>query len=114
MKGIGNARRKWRVAGLMAMLALGLAPGKARADRDGVQAETAEFNGVVNSLPGTVGWIGDWTIDGRKVRVDPSTRIEQEHGQPAVGVYVEVKAQRQTDGSFKGTKIEVKRHAAGS
>jgi hypothetical protein len=48
------------------------------------------------------------------VRVEPGTRIEQEHGRPAVGAYVEVKAQRQADGSLKATKIEVKRRGSRS
>lgn len=109
MKWNADNRRTWIVAGVMALLALGFAPGRALADW--AQAEAGELHGVVNSLPGTAGWVGDWTIDGRTVRVEPSTRIEQEHGQPAVGAYVEVKAQPQPDGSLKATRIEVKRRA---
>jgi hypothetical protein len=105
-------RRTWIVAGLMALLALGLAPGTVLADRDPVGTE--EFYGAVESLPGTPGWVGDWTINGRRVQVEPSTRIEREHGQPAVGAQVEVKGQRQPDGSLRATKIEVKRHAGRS
>jgi Domain of unknown function (DUF5666) len=48
------------------------------------------------------------------LRVEPSTRIEQEHGQPAVGAHVEVKFQSQADESLKAAKIEVKRRAARS
>lgn len=48
----------------------------------------------MESLPGTPGLVGDWMINGRKVQVGPSTRIEREHGQPAVGAHVEVKGQR--------------------
>jgi hypothetical protein len=96
----------------MALLALGLAPGTVLADRDPVGTE--EFYGAVESLPGTPGWVGDWTINGRRVQVGPSTRIEREHGQPAVGAQVEVKGQRQPDGSLRATKIEVKRHAGRS
>jgi hypothetical protein len=116
MKRIASNRRTWIVAGLMALLTLGLAPGSAFAERDRVQAQAGggEFRGVVDSLPGTAGWIGEWTIDGRTVRVEPGTRIEQEHGRPAVGAYVEVKAQRQADGSLKATKIEVKRRGSRS
>ena len=111
----GN-RRTWIVAGLMTVLALGMAPGSALAekDRDDARARTGEFYGVVDSLPGTPNWVGDWTIDGRTVRVEPSTRIEHEHGQPAVGAYVEVKGHSQSDGSLKATKIEVKRKAGRS
>jgi hypothetical protein len=111
MKRIADNRRTWIVAGLMALAALGLAPGTALAGRDRAQAGEGEFYGVVDSLPAAAGWVGDWTIDGRKVRVEPGTRIEQEHGEPAVGAYVEVKGQPQSDGSLKATKIEVKRTA---
>ena len=68
----------------------------------------------MESLPGTPGLVGDWMINGRKVQVGPSTRIEREHGQPAVGAHVEVKGQRQPDGSLKATKIEVKRQGGRS
>jgi hypothetical protein len=116
MKWTAEKKRTWIVAGLTAALALGFAPGGALAERDPVQtlAEAGEFYGVINSLPGTAGWIGDWTVGGRTVRVDPGTRIEQEHGQPAVGTSVEVKGQAQPDGSLKATKIEVKRPAGRS
>ena len=67
MKWTADSKRTWIVAGLMALLALGLAPGGTRAERERVQAraEGGEFYGVVTSIPGTAGWIGDWTVDGR-------------------------------------------------
>jgi hypothetical protein len=112
MQGITGDGRSWIVAGLLGLLALGFAPGTVRADRDAVRAE--EFHGAVESLPGTAGWVGNWTVGGRTVRVEPGTRIEQEHGQPALGVQVEVKGQQQPDGTFRATKIEVKRGAGRS
>jgi hypothetical protein len=113
MKWTAGNRQTWIVAGLMAFLALGLAPTSAVAERDQDQVQTpaGEVYGVVKSLPGTPNRVGDWTIDGRTVRVEASTRIEQEHGQPEVGASVEVKGQPQPDGSLKATKIELKRRA---
>ncbi|NOZ28954.1 MAG: hypothetical protein GXP39_13005, partial [Chloroflexi bacterium] len=68
----------------------------------------AKFYGIIESLPNTPGWIGDWTVGGRTVRVSAATRIEQEDGIVAVGAYVEVKGWAQSDGSVDATKIEVK------
>ncbi len=66
-----------------------------------------EFYGTVQQLPAN-GLIGDWTVSGRTVHVDASTRINQEHGPVAVGAYVEVKGWLQSDGSVNATKVEVK------
>jgi len=71
-----------------------------------------KFYGTVESLPAD-SLIGDWTVSGQTVRVDAATRIEQEHGQVAIGAYVEVKGWLQADGSIKATKIEVKMGAGG-
>lgn len=72
-----------------------------------------EFYGTIESLPNTAGWIGDWSVSGRVVHVDNSTRIEQEHGPVAVGAYVEVKGWPQADGSINAAKIEVKMSGGG-
>jgi len=67
-----------------------------------------KFYGVIEDLPAT-GWIGDWVVSGRTVRVDANTRIEQEHGTVRIGAYVEVKGIQQPDGTVNALKIEVKR-----
>ncbi len=72
-----------------------------------------KFYGTIDSLPNTPGWIGEWTVNGRTVRVDTATRIEQEDGIIAVGAYVEVKGWAQADNSIKATKIEVKANPGG-
>jgi uncharacterized protein (TIGR03437 family) len=66
-----------------------------------------EFQGTVETLPGTAGQIGMWTVSGRKVNVAAGARIEQENGPVAVGSPVEVKGSLQADGSINATKIEV-------
>jgi len=66
-----------------------------------------EFRGVIEALPNTAGFIGDWTVSGRTVRVSAATKIEQEDGQVVVGATVEVEGLLQTDGSVAAEEIEV-------
>lgn len=72
-----------------------------------------KFYGIIESLPQTTGWIGVWTVSGRKVNVTAATRIDQEHGVPAVGRIVEVEGSLQADGTVEARKIEVKRLPGG-
>src|SRR5207302_3132608 len=76
-----------------------------------VEAGEFEFHGIINSLPNTTGFIGDWVVDGRTVHVTSSTRIEQEEGLVAVGAFVEVRGTLRTDGSVDAANIEVERSA---
>ena len=66
-----------------------------------------EFYGQIQSMPAN-GYIGDWVISGRTVRVTPQTRLKQEDGPFQVGAWVEVKGYEQNDGSIEATKIETK------
>ena len=66
-----------------------------------------EFAGTITSLPGTTGWVGDWTVAGRTVHVTSSTVIDREDGSPAVGRRVEVEGVLNADGSVTATNIEV-------
>ncbi|HEX9545677.1 MAG TPA: DUF5666 domain-containing protein, partial [Pyrinomonadaceae bacterium] len=70
-----------------------------------------EFHGVINSLPNTTGFIGDWIVNGRTVHVTTSTRIDQEEGLVAVGAFVEVRGTLRQDGSVAAARIEVERSA---
>ncbi len=76
-----------------------------------VEAGEFEFHGIINSLPSTNGFIGDWVVDGRTVHVTSSTHIEQEEGLVAVGAFVEVKGTLRSDGSVDAANIEVERSA---
>ena len=67
-----------------------------------------ELEGVIQSLPNTTGFIGDWVVSGRTVHVTSATIIETEHGAVAVGAQVEVKGTLRGDGSIDAAKIEVK------
>ncbi len=66
-----------------------------------------EFRGVIEALPNTPGFIGDWTVSGRTVRVNAATEIEQEDGQVMIGATVEVEGFVQTDNSVAAKEIEV-------
>ncbi len=71
----------------------------------------SKFYGTIEELP--AGSSGRWVVNGRPVEVTPQTRIEQEHGQIAVGTYVEINGR--SDGrTFTAHKVEVKRRASDS
>src|SRR5262245_25615803 len=67
-----------------------------------------EFRGVIEALPNTPGFIGDWTVSGRTVHVSAATEIDQEDGKVMVGANVEVEGFVQPDNSVKAAEIEVK------
>jgi hypothetical protein len=48
-------------------------------------------------------------VSGKIVHVTAATRIEAEHGSPAVGAFVEVEGTTRSDGSIDAAKIEVKK-----
>lgn len=72
-----------------------------------------KFTGVVESLPSTAGFVGDWRVAGRTVHVTGSTLIEQTDGRVAVGASVKVEGTTRADNSFDAVKIEVKQGASG-
>ncbi|PYS59587.1 MAG: hypothetical protein DMF76_16055, partial [Acidobacteria bacterium] len=76
-----------------------------------VEAGEFEFHGIINSLPNTTGFIGDWVVDGRTIHVTSAMRIDQEEGLVAVGAFVEVRGMLRTDGSVDAANIEVERSA---
>jgi hypothetical protein len=67
-----------------------------------------KFTGVVESLPNTAGFIGDWTVSGRTVHVSAAARIEQENGAAAVGATVKVEGLTRADNSVDAREINVK------
>ncbi|HXU38773.1 MAG TPA: DUF5666 domain-containing protein [Blastocatellia bacterium] len=67
-----------------------------------------KFTGVVESLPNTTGFIGDWTVSGRTVHVSGAARIEQENGAAAVGAMVKVEGLTRADNSVDAREINVK------
>lgn len=72
-----------------------------------------EFRGKIQTLPGAAGFVGDWTVSGRTVRVNAATEIKQEEGQVAVGAYVKVEGALQNDGSIIAREIEVENDLGG-
>jgi len=73
-----------------------------------------KFTGVVESLPATAGFIGDWKVGGKTVHVTGATEIQQEDGKVAVGAAVKVEGATRSDGSIDARQVEVKEAAAGS
>ena len=72
-----------------------------------------EFYGTVSALPATSGFVGNWTVAGKTVRVTSATQVKQEYGAPAVGAYVKVKGTLQSDGSVNASEIETKSGGSG-
>ncbi|HKA23104.1 MAG TPA: DUF5666 domain-containing protein [Blastocatellia bacterium] len=72
-----------------------------------------KITGVIESLPNTAGFIGDWRVSGRTIHVTSATRIEQEDGRVAVGVTVKVEGTLRSDNSVDAIEIEVKERAEG-
>jgi len=70
-----------------------------------------KFTGVIESLPNTAGFIGDWKVTGRTVHVTSATRIEQEDGAVAVGATVKVEGTTRSDNSIDAREIDVKEAA---
>lgn len=93
--------------------------GTTRADGsiDAAKIETktnsAELKGVIESLPTTTGFIGDWKVSGKTVHVVAATKIDQEHAPVALGASVEVKGTLRPDGSIDATSIETKSSSSG-
>jgi uncharacterized protein DUF5666 len=72
-----------------------------------------KFTGVIESLPNTAGFIGDWRVAGRTVHVTGSTRIEQTDGRVTVGATVKVEGTNRADNSVDAAEIEVRQGASG-
>jgi hypothetical protein len=65
-----------------------------------------ELKGRIESLPPS-GFVGQWKVSGVTLHVTSNTQIDQEHGQAAIGAFVEAKGSRRPDGSFDAARIEV-------
>src|SRR5262245_29235336 len=67
-----------------------------------------KFSGKIEELPSTPGRVGDWKVAGKIVHVSAMTRIDDDRGRIAVGVFVEIEGLLQNDGSINALRIEVK------
>lgn len=69
-----------------------------------------QFEGTIQTLPSTQGFLGDWVVDGFTVHVTSSTIIEREDSAPIVlGAPVEITGCLRQDGTIDATKIGVER-----
>ncbi len=67
-----------------------------------------QFEGTIDTLPGTTDFVGDWSVSGTTVHVTSSTEIDQSDGAVAVGAAVEVHGLLEADGSITATQVDVK------
>ncbi len=67
-----------------------------------------KFSGKIEDLPSTPGRVGVWKVAGKTIHVSAATKIEEDRGRAAVGVFVEIEGLLQTDGSINALEIEVK------
>ncbi len=66
-----------------------------------------EFRGIIQSLPSTAGFIGDWMVAGTVIHVTSATLINTEEGAVAVGKLVQIEGCRRVDGTIDAAGIEV-------
>ncbi len=67
-----------------------------------------KFSGKIEELPSTTSRVGDWKVAGKIIHVSAMTRIDDDRGRIAVGVFVEIEGLLQNDGSINALRIEVK------
>lgn len=79
----------------------------------GPAPQETHFVGSIDALPGS-GLVGDWKVGGKTVHVTAATKVETEHGVPAVGSTVEVEGALQADGSVLATSVEVEEKEPGA
>jgi uncharacterized protein (TIGR03437 family) len=73
-----------------------------------------EFTGAIETLPNTAGFIGDWKVAGRTVRVVSTTKLKQSDGPFAVGKTVKVEGFKQNDNSVNAKEVETKSGSSNS
>jgi uncharacterized protein (TIGR03437 family) len=77
------------------------------------QSAPVEWQGFINTLPGPANFVGEWTVNNRKVTVTNTTVLKQERAKIEVGAYVEVKgtAPAGATTTIAATSIQVKYRA---
>jgi hypothetical protein len=91
---------------LVSVIAFGASPTQVAVADDEWRVGTYFF-GVINTLPNTPGFIGDWRVNNTIVHVTAGTFINQARGAVAVGALVAVQGWPLADGSVDGTYIDV-------
>jgi hypothetical protein len=66
--------------------------------------------GLVDQLPPTTGFVGDWVVSGRTIHVTSTTQIDTGNRPLVVGSLVKVTGPLQTDGTINAQQISVKRN----
>jgi hypothetical protein len=65
-----------------------------------------EFEGFVQALPATAGFVGDWRVSGLTVHVTTDTELELDGGTVAVGDAVKVEGTLAQDGTVTAREID--------
>lgn len=103
-------RRALGIAFGVALVAA-LVPASALAHGGDEGGEEAELEGVIESLPATTGFIGDWIVSDTIVHVTAETEIDDNNDAVAVGATVEVEGTAEADGHVTAEEIEVEEDA---
>ena len=103
-------RRRMKGAVVVIAMLTALVPVTAANASDGGDDDD-QLHGIVESLPATTGFIGDWLVSGTTVHVTSTTEIDAEDGVIAVGASVEVEGTVGADGSITATQIDVENDA---
>lgn len=77
--------------------------------KSGSNSGNYKLKGIIESLPATPDYIGDWVVSGVTVHVTSATKMEFIKKLPAVGKRVEIKGLLLADNTVNATKIEVKK-----
>jgi hypothetical protein len=103
-----RAKRLAVIGSLALSLAFGVGSAAvvAAVDSAFAQESDTDLDGVVEAMPAD-GMVGTWQIGGKTVQVTETTRIDQEMGELAIGVAVEVEGLAQPDGSIVASELEV-------
>ena len=67
-----------------------------------------EFTGIIQTLPNTMGFAGDWKVSGRMVLVNAATLLKPTDGQFAVGKFVRVEGFKQNNNTVVAKEAETK------
>jgi hypothetical protein len=102
-----RSRGLW--AGLLLLLAMGasllLTTHTALADEEG--GPSFEMFGVIQQLPNTAGFIGDWKVNNLTVHVTDTTEIKPNLQAVHVGAFVRVAGRLLVDGTIQANRIQV-------
>ena len=99
---------KSKIIGLLAIVGMlaAFAPASTALASDGETEDQDELSGVIESLPASADFVGDWIVSGTTVHVTADTEIDDSLATIAVGASVEIEGMTEADGTFTATEID--------